>query len=70
MIKFLDLENIKATASYGSVHKYNHMYKGVNAGQGKILSETIHETIISLPISPVMTDKDAQHVVEIVNAWN
>lgn len=33
------------------------------------ISEEIHNTIISLPISPVMTDDEVKKVVEIVNAW-
>ena len=33
------------------------------------ISEEIHNTIISLPISPVMTDDEVEKVVEIVNAW-
>lgn len=33
------------------------------------ISEEIHRTILSLPISPVMTDEDVQKVVEVVNEW-
>ena len=33
------------------------------------ISEEIHNTIISLPISPVITDDEVEKVVEIVNAW-
>lgn len=33
------------------------------------ISEEIHNTVISLPISPVMTDDEVEKVVEIVNAW-
>ena len=33
------------------------------------ISEEIHNTIISLPISPVMTDDEEEKVVESVNAW-
>ncbi len=39
------------------------------AGQSFPITEKIHNEIISLPISPVMTDSDAQTVVDIVNAW-
>ena len=34
------------------------------------ITEEIHKTIISLPISPVMTDEEVQTVVEVVNAYN
>jgi len=33
------------------------------------ITEEIHDTVISLPISPVMTDDEVMKVVEIVNAW-
>ena len=33
------------------------------------ITEKIHETIISLPISPVMTDDEAAEVIGAVNAW-
>jgi len=33
------------------------------------ITEKIHNEIISLPISPVMTDEEAQHVADAVNAW-
>ena len=33
------------------------------------ITEEIHRTIISLPISPVMTDAEVQKVTEIVNAY-
>ncbi|MBR4475195.1 MAG: DegT/DnrJ/EryC1/StrS family aminotransferase [Alphaproteobacteria bacterium] len=34
------------------------------------ITEEIHDTIISLPISPVMTDEEVKKVVEVVNAFN
>ena len=34
------------------------------------ITEKIHREIISLPISPVMTDEEAQNVADVVNAWN
>ncbi len=33
------------------------------------ISEEIHKTILSLPISPVMTDEEVKKVVEVVNAY-
>ena len=33
------------------------------------VSEEIHKTELSLPISPVMTDGEVQKVVEIINEW-
>ena len=33
------------------------------------ITEEIHRTIISLPISPVMSDEEVQYVANIVNKW-
>jgi len=33
------------------------------------ITEEIHSTILSLPISPVMTDEEAEKVTEIINEW-
>lgn len=33
------------------------------------ITEKIHDTIISLPISPVMTDEEAAEVIAAVNSW-
>ena len=33
------------------------------------ITERIHDTIISLPISPVMTDEETQEVIAAANAW-
>lgn len=33
------------------------------------VSEQIHREVLSLPISPVMTDEEIKKVVEVVNAW-
>jgi len=34
------------------------------------MTELIHDTIVSLPISPVMTEAEASEVIEAVNAWS
>ena len=34
------------------------------------ISEKIHQTTLSLPISPVMTDEEVRYVVETINKWN
>lgn len=33
------------------------------------ISEEIHRTILSLPISPVLTDEEVNRIVEVVNEW-
>ncbi|MCH7340651.1 DegT/DnrJ/EryC1/StrS family aminotransferase [Acinetobacter higginsii] len=34
------------------------------------ISEKIHETVLSLPMSPVLSIKDAQHIVEVCNTFS
>lgn len=34
------------------------------------ISEEIHKTALSLPISPVLSDDEVKQVVEVVNKWN
>ena len=38
-------------------------------GLGLPITEKIHDTIISLPISPVMTEDEVGAVIAAVNAW-
>lgn len=38
--------------------------------QSHPITETIHKQVISLPISPVMTDDHVKQVIEVVNAYN
>ncbi|TBV08267.1 DegT/DnrJ/EryC1/StrS family aminotransferase [Phytopseudomonas dryadis] len=38
-------------------------------GQSYLLTETIHREVLSLPISPVMTDKDVSAVIHACNAF-
>ena len=33
------------------------------------VSEKIHREIISLPISPIMTDEEVEYVIDVVNSW-
>lgn len=33
------------------------------------ITEKIHREVLSLPVSPVMTDEEINHVVEVVNEW-
>lgn len=33
------------------------------------ITEQIHKEVLSLPISPVMTDNEVRKVVEVINAW-
>ncbi len=33
------------------------------------VTEKIHETVVSIPISPVMTDEEVQHIIKVVNTY-
>ena len=33
------------------------------------ISEKIHKEVISLPISPVLTNQEVQRIVEVLNGW-
>ena len=35
-----------------------------------LISECIHREILSLPMSPVMTEAEVQRVIEVLNAYN
>ncbi|MNS32389.1 dTDP-3-amino-3,6-dideoxy-alpha-D-galactopyranose transaminase [compost metagenome] len=35
-----------------------------------VISEQIHKEVLSLPISPVMTDEEVTSVIDIINNWN
>jgi dTDP-4-amino-4,6-dideoxygalactose transaminase len=39
------------------------------ASQKLPVTEQIHEQVVSLPMSPILTESDAARVVEVVNAW-
>jgi dTDP-4-amino-4,6-dideoxygalactose transaminase len=33
------------------------------------ITEDIHETVVSLPMSPIMTNKDVSQVIKVLNAY-
>ncbi|MCS3531756.1 dTDP-4-amino-4,6-dideoxygalactose transaminase [Chryseobacterium sp. JUb7] len=34
------------------------------------MSEKIHQEVLSLPISPVMSDEEVNKIIEIINKYN
>ncbi|WP_129022224.1 DegT/DnrJ/EryC1/StrS family aminotransferase [Edaphocola flava] len=44
-------------------------YKNMN-DLSFVISEQIHKEVLSLPISPVMTDVEVSTVIDIINNWN
>lgn len=44
-----------------ALNEYNHLSFPV--------TERIHDTVVSIPISPVMTDEEVQRVIEVINSY-
>lgn len=66
--KFLDANNIGWLIHYPvPPHKQNALQQFSNLNLP--LTEQIHQRIISLPISPVMTDTEVQTVIDIINIY-
>ena len=66
--KHLETNGIQTNIHYPTPPHKQGAYKEWE-NQSYPISEEIHRTILSLPISPVMTDEDVQKVVEVVNEW-
>ncbi|WP_299111800.1 DegT/DnrJ/EryC1/StrS family aminotransferase [uncultured Winogradskyella sp.] len=67
-IKFLDKHNIEWLIHYpiaphkqNALHRFSHLKLPI--------TEQIQERIISLPISPVMTDQQIKTVIEVINSY-
>ena len=66
MIKFLDLHKINERFR----DEFNERIKNIlDCGLSLPVTEKIHREIISLPISPVMTDEETEKVVGVINAY-
>ena len=66
--KYLSENGIQTIIHYPTPPHKQGAYKEWNNLSFPI-TEEIHDTIISLPISPVMTDEEIKKVVEVVNEW-
>ena len=66
--EYLKQNNIQTLIHYPIPPHKQECYKEWNHRSFPI-SEEIHKTILSLPISPVMTDEEVEKVVEVVNAF-
>ena len=66
--KYLADNGIQTIIHYPTPPHKQLAYKELNKLSFPI-TEEIHKTIISLPISPVMTDSEINKIVEIVNAY-
>ena len=66
--KYLSENGIQTIIHYPTPPHKQGAYKEWN-NMNLPITEEIHNTIISLPISPVMTDEEVKKVVEVVNEW-
>ncbi len=67
--QYLTQNNIQTLIHYPTPPHKQEAYKEWN-NLSFPLTEQIHQTILSLPISPVLTDEEVQKVVNVVNAWS
>lgn len=66
--KFLDDNGIQTNIHYPTAPHKQGAYKEL-ANQNLPITEKIHQEVISLPISPVLTEEEVKKVVKVVNAW-
>jgi dTDP-4-amino-4,6-dideoxygalactose transaminase len=66
--KHLSAQGIQTLIHYPIPPHQQQAYKEWN-NQSYPLTEAIHQQVLSLPISPVMTDKEVQAVVDYINAF-
>lgn len=66
--KYLEENNIQTIIHYPTPPHKQGAYQEWN-NLSYPISEEIHRTIISLPISPVMTDDEVQRVTEVINEY-
>lgn len=66
--KYLAENNIQTLIHYPTPPHKQEAYKEWN-NLSYPITEEIHKTILSLPISPVMTDEEVKKVVEVINKY-
>ena len=67
--KYLEEKGIQTIIHYPTPPHKQNAYKEWN-NLSYPITEEIHNTIISLPISPVMTDNEVIKVIEVLNEYN
>ena len=65
---YLAENNIQTLIHYPTPPHKQEAYKEWN-NLSYPITEEIHETILSLPISPVMTDEEVKKVIEVINKY-
>lgn len=67
--KHMEANGIQTNIHYPTAPHKQGAYKELSTLSYPI-TEQIHNEVLSLPISPVMSDDEIKKVVEIINAWN
>ena len=67
--KYLEENGIQTNIHYPTPPHKQGAYKEWE-NQSFPISEEIHRTELSLPISPVMTDEEVKRVVEVLNSYD
>ena len=65
---YLKENNIETLIHYPIPPHKQVCYKGI-LGESYSVSEEIHKTILSLPISPVIKMEEAEYVVKVLNNY-
>lgn len=66
--EYLSANNVQTVIHYPIAPHHQEAYKEIKYLQFPI-TENIHKSIISLPISPVMTSEETDKVIDIINKW-
>lgn len=69
LAKYLNDNDIQTNIHYPTPPHKQGAYSEL-ANQSFSVSEEIHRTCLSLPISPVLTDEEVERIVGVINAWN
>jgi dTDP-4-amino-4,6-dideoxygalactose transaminase len=67
--QYLQQNGIQTVIHYPIPPHQQKAYKGLWTGKSFLISERIHSTIISLPMSPVMTKAEVEMVIQVVNTY-
>lgn len=68
LVDYLDAKGIQTLVHYPIPPHRQEAYKELNDFSYHI-SEQLHRTVLSLPISPVMTDEEVSYVINTINGW-
>ena len=70
LLAFLKAAGVQTLIHYPKPPHLQNAYRGVFDKSNFLVTEKIHQEVLSLPIGPTLKDHDIRKVVEAVNAWN